>query len=438
VSTTKANPLDHSKRKHALCSASSASRWLNCPGSVGMSLRVPEPPSSPYALEGTKMHELCEKLIEPIVKHWNITGSDKIKSTTDMINTKDLKGLAIENYPAEMREHADDFVEIIWEEMKEQKPRKVYVERRVVLDKSLGMFGTADLFFPFKKGNKKILSMYDIKYGKGVVVEPDSPQLIFYALAVHNLFKKVEFDESWLYIFQPRAEHDDGPLRKFVLTKKAAASWKKKLISGAKKALSMTHDKEMELVAGDHCIFCNAKPVCKAHAEYLNKQAGLDFTDDPAVLVPAVSEQREEIQQFMSDEQVAQLLTHKSEIEKFLSSLTTYGINRFEEGDPIPGWKVVEGRSQRRWLNATGQVEEGLKELGVKDPYDKKLRGLGSIEKELKELNGKGTKPAELISSLVTRTNPPKVLVPESDPRPAISLHASAIEDFDVVDSEVD
>lgn len=434
---TATTPIDHSNRAHALCSASSAERWLNCPGSVAMSMQVPEPPASIYALEGTKMHELCEKLIAPIVFHWNKTGETSIKTITDMINREDLPGLVIEDYPSEMREYAQEFVDTIWEHILEYKPKKVYVEKRVTFDKSLDMFGTADLFFGFKQKDKKILAIYDIKYGKGKVVEADAPQLMFYALAVQNAYKTAEFDEFWMYIYQPRAEHVDGVLRRHKVTKAKAVKWRKRFTNGAKKALDMVQDaKALELQAGDHCLFCNAKPVCKTHADYLNQRAGLDFTDDPAVLVPAIPEQRLEIREFMSDEQISRLLTHRKEIEKFLSSLVEYAINRDQEGDPIVGWKVVEGRSIRKWQETSTEVARALTKLGVRDPYDRKLKGIGTIERELKDVTGLPKKEVpELIANLVIRTIPPKTLVPDDDPRLPFDASTIASRDFDVIDA---
>jgi hypothetical protein len=421
--------VNHSERKHALCSASSAERWLNCPGSVAMSLQVPEPPPSVYALEGTQMHELCEKLLAPCLIKYN---ENKDRPNISPVYTKDFAEAV--NYPPEMRDYADEFVDLIWTQVLVHQPKKVCLEEKVILDKPREMFGTADLFYGFNHKGKKVLAIYDIKYGKGKVVEADSPQLIFYALAVQATYHKVKFDEFWLYVFQPRAEHSEGALRRHILKQKEAVTWLDTFLDGATKALTMVNQPDnLELKAGEHCLFCAAKPVCKVHAEYLNNKAGLDFTDEPAVLVPAIINQRYEIKNFMSDEQISKLLTHRKEIEKFLSALVEYAINRAQEGDPISGWKVVEGRSIRKWNDSSTWVGTELQSLGISNPWDKKLRGIGSIERELKDLGNK--KPSEMIEILITKTNPPKSLVPEDDPRPAIDASTIAGRDFDVIDA---
>ena len=46
--------------KHAKLSASSAFRWINCPGSVALADQLPAPGSSAYADEGTLAHALAE------------------------------------------------------------------------------------------------------------------------------------------------------------------------------------------------------------------------------------------------------------------------------------------------------------------------------------------------------------------------------------------
>ena len=46
--------------KHARLSASSAFRWINCPGSVALSDQCPTPASSSYADEGTLAHAIGE------------------------------------------------------------------------------------------------------------------------------------------------------------------------------------------------------------------------------------------------------------------------------------------------------------------------------------------------------------------------------------------
>ena len=51
--------IQHSTRSHARLNASSSHRWMMCPPSVKLSEQFADKPS-PYAEEGTFLHELCE------------------------------------------------------------------------------------------------------------------------------------------------------------------------------------------------------------------------------------------------------------------------------------------------------------------------------------------------------------------------------------------
>ena len=198
-------------KEHALCGASNSSRWLGCPGSIAMGLKVPEPPQSEYAAEGQRAHDLGEIYLRLLADHYHKTGKDLRKTT-------DIREFATkEDYPIEMREHCWDYACVVMDEVLKRKPKKVLIEQKVILHQGYGMFGTADCFFGYKDKNEKIhLAIYDLKYGKGVVVEADSPQLIYYALAVAETFKLTP-DVYHLNIFQPRADHSDGQHRTYIM-----------------------------------------------------------------------------------------------------------------------------------------------------------------------------------------------------------------------------
>ena len=122
---------NHAARKHALCSASSAERWLECPGSVGLSMTVPEPPSSSYAIEGTEAHELSEKILFQWVKD-NYTLSDEF-----------LQGLR--EGKEEMFDYVMQYVHACVEEaMAFDNTPTIRIEQRLTFNEDMKMFGTAD------------------------------------------------------------------------------------------------------------------------------------------------------------------------------------------------------------------------------------------------------------------------------------------------------
>lgn len=418
------------EKEHALCGASNSSRWLNCPGSVGMELKCPEEEQSIYAAEGQRAHDLGEIYLRILTDHYHKTGKD-LRGEVDIrdFTTKD-------DYPIEMREHCWEYACLIMDDVMKYKPKKVLIEQKVYLHQGYGMFGTSDCFFGHRNKKKEVvLRVYDLKYGKGYAVEADSTQLPYYALAIAETYK-LDPAEYHFNVFQPRADHTDGPHRTHKINKKQAQKIKKTLIDGARKALEMSQnpEQELELEAGQHCYFCSARAICTEYARHINEQAAMDFEDDPALLVPEVVDQRFEIAT-LPDEQISKILHCRKEIERFLSSVVEYAINRYEEGNPVSGWKVVETKPRRRWQDSISNVATGLEKLGIKDPWDRKLRGLGSIETELREVAGvTKKKAAEMIEDLVSMTNPSKTLVPDEDERPGISGTEDAKRDFEAIE----
>lgn len=433
MQSTTETQASHSEREHAICSASGAERGLACLGSVAMCALVTPPEESRAAKEGTQAHELSEKLLYPLVFHYNKTGEDAWDTASIMDFT------LYEHYPREMFDHCLEYTRLIWDNVREYKPKKIFIETKLDLDKNLQMFGTSDCFFGFKLKDKKILSVWDFKYGKRHVVEVRSAQLPFYANAIINS-TGVTPDEAWLNIYQPRAEHKDGEHRVAVLSYKELRDWNEKFLAWGEAAPALIGKNEKELEAyvttGDHCLFCDGKIACPAYKKKLQQDAGMDFMDDPDLL-PAPQDAEGRILSYFQQypEEAAKFLTAIPRIEKFCTTYKQSSINFIQSGGSIPGWKLVQGRGRRQWKEEAG-VADALKKLGVGDPYDRSLRGLGSIETELKALGHKGKKASEAIAHLVQKSTPPYTLAPESDDRQAVTGHEQAQLDFAAVGNE--
>jgi hypothetical protein len=90
-------------------------------------------------------------------------------------------------------------------------------------------------------------------------------------------------------------------------------------------------------------------------------------------------------------------------------------------GKEWKGWKLVEGRSNRKYTDEEA-VAEAVQKAGF-DPYEKKLLGITAMTQTLgrKRFN-------ELLGELVMKPTGKPVLVPESDKRPAMN---TAKDDFE-------
>ena len=79
----------------------------------------------------------------------------------------------------------------------------------------------------------------------------------------------------------------------------------------------------------------------------------------------------------------------------------------------IPGWKVVEGRSVRVWADNAAHVL--INKCGI-DPYERKLLGIGAVEKLLGKDQAK-----EVMPTITSKSAGKPTLAPEDDPREAIN-----------------
>lgn len=413
---TEGQNTPHAERKHSLVSASAAYRWLACPGSVALSQLVPPPPESEYAKEGTLAHELAELMLKVA------------------LHEKDLRaGL---DYPSpdlwepEMVEYVSGYVTFVWDEIQRRKPKRVLLEEKVLLDRDLDIGGTADVAFAYRDGKQIVGKVIDLKYGRGVkVIAEGNPQLACYSCALDATYgtgRGTPFDRVEVTIYQPRLDGGCVPDSTAVFDRAELDAWAEGLRAGAKLALEQIGQppEQLSLAAGEHCRFCAARAVCRAHARMLDEKAALDFADDlpMPVAIPDVLT--------LNDRQVGRILEMAEQVRGFLAAVEAYARSRYLAGDPVAGWKVVEGPTRRKWGPNELLIGQTLEAFGI-DPWRKTLRTITEVERELKK-----KKSGESLDGLTERTKPSLALVPESDGRPGYDRQLEAVKGFDVIDPD--
>ena len=97
-----------------------------------------------------------------------------------------------------------------------------------------------------------------------------------------------------------------------------------------------------------------------------------------------------------------------------MNDVKDYALEQAISGKQFPGFKVVEGRSNRRYTNPDAVVAV-VTDAGY-DPYERKLMGVTAMTKLLgsKKFNA-------LLGSLIEKPQGKPTLVPESDKRPAMN-----------------
>ncbi|MDO4306943.1 MAG: DUF2800 domain-containing protein [Eubacteriales bacterium] len=373
--------------KHALLSASSSHRWLNCPPSARLCENY-EDKGSEYAQEGTDAHSLCEH---------------KLKLALDMESVDPTENLSF--YNEEMEQCACDYaayvMELLTEAKKICKDPVVLIEQRLDFSRFVAEgFGTGDCVI-IADGT---LYIVDYKHGKGVEVSAvENPQMMLYALGALELFDGIyDIDTVRMTIFQPRREN----VSICVMAKDDLLQWAyNDLMAKAK----LAYEGGGDFACGDWCRFCKAKAACRKRAEYNLELAKYDFA----------------MPDTLEDAEIAAILEKADELAAWAADVKEFALQQALGGVKYAGFKVVEGRSNRKYTDEDA-VADTVKKAGY-DPYEPKLLGITAMEKLL------GKKQfAKLLSGLVEKPQGKPALVPESDKRQEMNIDkaASAAEDF--------
>lgn len=342
--------IAHSERSHAVLSASSSHRWLTCTPSVRLEEQFPDSTST-FAEEGTLAHEIAElKLrkyfVEPMSQRTFNTRLNKMKK-------HDL-------YDEEMLKHTDTYLEYL-----QGITLSLSAAPYVAVEKKLNYsayapegFGTVDCLII----GGDTLYITDFKYGKGVAVSADdNPQMKLYALGAYLEYCFLyPINQIHLAIIQPRL----NSISEYTLPLDKLLAWGEEIKPIAQKAFNG----EGEFVPGEHCKFCRAKAQCRARAEEFSALA--DFVS----LKPPL----------LSNEEVGQMIEKGQHIEPWIKALKEYALAECLKGKDIPGWKAVEGRGSRSYVDQD-QAFEHLKQNGIDEAilFERTPLTVAKIEKVL-------------------------------------------------------
>lgn len=394
--------------EHAIIAPSALSRTMVCSAALIPVEDYKEKPS-PHADEGTDFHKWLERGLKE--------GGRVLGKCED----------------DEMRKHVLKLVEItkkIKTAVGSDSIFRELIEQRVHFTKYL--HGSIDWGLLYVKDGRKKAFIIDGKYGKGVAVPaPGNPQLAAYLEAA---LREHEWPavEATLAIYQPRnQEHTDKALDQWSLDKKEIRTWEVKLTRFERTALNVLAGKtKPKAVAGDHCQFCKRKPICPAFKK-LASTGGILALETAAPL-PAVVITSEttppsfnlpQVKQ-LSDKQLSAILKNADVVRSFLKAVEKHIAARQLSNAPLKGWKLVEGRKSRQWIDDERRIGRFFNKKGL-DPYVRSLVGIGKAE----EMLGR-----KLPSELTTFTTPKPKLVEKNDPRPA--LKNASIEMLDSLGDE--
>lgn len=367
---------------HAFLSASASHRWLNCPPSAKLCESLPDQTSS-FAQEGTDCHELCAYLVEKAI------GKD-VKDPTENLTY----------YNAEMQNCAEEYCSYVLEQLEEAKKYcadpMVFIEQRLDFSRWVeNGFGTGDCLILADQ----VLQIIDYKHGLGVLVESDhNSQMMCYALGALEAFDGIyDIDRVTMTIFQPRRDN----ISTWSCTKEELLKWADEVLAPT---AALAYEGKGEFKAGEHCQFCKVKATCRKRAEFNLELAQYDFA----------------MPDTLNEMEIAAILEKVDQLIAWGNDIKDYALVQAQAGTHFEGWKIVEGRSNRKFTDEAA-VATAVTEAGF-DPYEKKLLGITAMSSLL------GKKQFdELLGGLVYKPPGKPALVPESDKRPAMN---TATDDF--------
>lgn len=389
---------EHASRKHALLSASGASRWINCPPSARLTEGMADKWSA-YADEGTAAHEYAEIKLTRRLTKCNSADRERLDKQAEALKTNRY-------YNAEMEACIQQYADLVEERFLEARSRSDSEDATVLLEAKLDLtewvpdgFGTSDVTII----SDGVLEVIDLKYGKGVPVSAiNNSQLRLYALGALSEF-------GWMYdihtvrmtIIQPRLDSVSTD----EISVEELNEWAESVV---KPAASLAYAGEGEYKAGDHCRWCLAKGNCRARADENLKAIAYEF-QEPALL---------------SNEEIGPILHIAGQLQSWVKDVQEYALEQALRGEKIPQWKLVEGKS-KRFITDTKKAAALLTEAGYSEDKlykPRELRAMTALEKAVGKKNF-----AEILGDLITKQAGKPTLVAETDSRPELN---SAEADF--------
>lgn len=389
--------------KHAALGPSKAAQWIHCPPSVKLEEGFPDT-GSEEANEGTFAHKLAEEVLR----------YNNGEYTKAVFNRKIAKMKEDPRYSDGMMEYVEEYAAFVWEQVNEIrntcKDPLILFEQELHFEQYVpGGFGTGDVVIIADDTAHVI----DFKYGKGVAVSADgNPQLRLYAIGVLLEYSDLyDIQKVKMTIVQPRLNSVTSDM----MSAADLYTWADEVV---KPAAELAENGNGHQEVGEHCRWCKAKAACKAQKEYQLALAKYEFADAG----------------LLDEDEIADVLSRVDGLIKWASQVKEYALKQaLEDHVKYPGYKLVEGRSNRRYADPAAIADTLMKADYAKERIYKPMELIGITDME--KLLGK-KKFGELIGQYVEKPEGKPALVPESDKRPELNTVAKAAADFTQTEKE--
>ena len=367
---------------HAILSPSASNIWLRCTRAPRMCETIPDQQTD-YARQGTQAHTLCQYKLEKALGY-------EVKDPREELDLLD----------EEMESCSDDYVQFVMQLLSEMRQTcsdpVILIEQRLDFSEWVpDGFGYGDCILVADGA----MHVIDFKYGEGVLVDArENSQMMCYALGAINLLDNLyDISSVSMTIFQPRREN----VSTWTQDKFELFGWADSVL---KPAADLAYKGEGTFCAGEHCRFCRARATCRARAEYNLELARYDFA----------------MPDTLEDDEISAILSKIDSLTSWAADIREYALTQALSGKHFEGFKVVNGRSVRKYTSET-DVAKAVTDAGF-DPFERSILGITAMTKLL----GK-RRFEEILGQFVIKAPGKPTLVPENDKRQAAS---SAKDDF--------
>ena len=406
-------------------SPSSAGRWATCTASPWYIARnkhlIPEEEDSFNADEGTFAHERLEEMVNFMIDY---DFDEKEAFELACANQPEDSGFDLRT-DEDMKTHLPKAAKFI--AGLKQENDDLVTELRVPIFYKDDQRGYIDYLFT----SRKLIKIWDLKYGRVPVSARNNKQLAAYALSVYY---QVGAERGWddstlchLGIYQPR----DFPAEKvWSVTIGELKAFFNETAETAKNIVGNPDGGEF-VPTEDACRWCEMRTLCPARAESLFEPLPAATTE---VLSPEPATSRKAVGTLpevsvLTNEQIGSVLSVASDLEKWLKDVKELARSKAENGEAIQGHKLVTGRGQRSWSDPEAAEKLLRNKLKKDECYTSKLLSVPQAEKALKNME-LSTRFKNQFDNLVVKNTGRPVLAPEEDKREAI-VTAPAFDDLD-------
>lgn len=387
---------------HSKFSPSQLPRIMRCPGSVQLTQDMARESSS-YAQEGTRLHSAVEfsltnedfKVTPELIKQFDLEDKELQEAVQDALDWVLTTRMQFEGY---------EFSEVI----ESKVTLGGFESEEIVCPQLNDVWGTLDysLYVP----RQKRLICADWKFGKNIEVFADTEQLKAYALGriktSSNLLHKV--DTVQCTIIQPRLFSGETEKTQEYTSLELYEWLKNELAPALREATS----RNPQFKPGEKaCMWCEARRsnVCLARHELNQETASKVFE--------AFTKMPDKI----TKEEIAELMKSFDALEKYMKDMRSFAAAQIQKGLGFPGWKMVKGRSIRKWKDDETITVNALEALEIEtmDCYhDPKFKSPTQVEK----LVGRVFSKRSDFKELIIKPDGKPTLVPVDDKRSAIAF----------------